>query len=208
VTRPRRDSTDRGFTLIELLVAVFITAIVIALGYGALEQSLRNRETVQANAARLAAVQAAMRAFVQDFGQLAPRPVREPLGAGHQAALVADAHQAVLTRGGFANPAGVQRSTLQRVRYVLEDGVLYREQWLVLDATLDPPPLRRVLVDGVKSFSLRFMDDGRAWRNDWPPVVAQATPGERELRWRPLAVEVTLELADWGRLVRLVEVPG
>lgn len=197
-----------GFTLIELLVAVFITAILVTLGYGALEQSLRNRETIDANAARLVAVQGAMRTFLQDFGQLAPRPVREPLGAGHQAALVGTATQAVLTRGGFANPAGVQRSTLQRVRYVLEGDVLYRDQWLVLDATLDPPPQRRVLVDGVKAFSLRFMNDGKAWQESWPPATARATPGEHEQRWRPLAVEITLELADWGRLVRLVEVPG
>ncbi|MGC4027826.1 MAG: type II secretion system minor pseudopilin GspJ [Steroidobacteraceae bacterium] len=197
-----------GFTLIELLVAVLITAILVTLGYSALEQALRNRETVQANAARLAAVQGAMRAFLQDFGQLAPRPVREPLGAGYQPALLADAHHAVLTRGGFANPAGVQRTTLQRVRYVLEEGTLYREQWPVLDALLDPPPQRRALIDGVKTFSLRFLNDGRNWQDTWPPAVLQATPGDRELRWLPQAVEVTLELEDWGRLIRLVEVAG
>ena len=31
---------------------------------------------------------------------------------------------------------------------------------------------------------------------------------DRELRWLPVAVEVTLELEDWGRLVRLIEVAG
>lgn len=200
---------NRGFTLIELLVAVLITAILSVMGYGALEQSLRNRETVQANAARLAAVQGAMRAFLQDFGQLAQRPVREPLGAaGHQPALLGEAHGATLTRGGFTNPAGVQRSTLQRVRYVLEGTTLYREQWPVLDATLDPPPKRRALVEGVKSFSLRFMNDGRNWQESWPPPLLQASVDDRELRWLPVAVEVTLELEDWGRLVRLIEVAG
>ncbi len=195
-----------GFTLIELLVAVLITAILVTLGYGALEQSLRGRETVQANAARLAAVQGAMRAFLQDFGQLAPRPVREPLGAGYQPALRVDATQVVFTRGGFTNPAGLQRSTLQRVRYVLENGTLYREQWPVLDATLDPPPRRRALIDGVKTFSLRFLSDGRNWVDSWPPTPLQSTLDERELRWLPAAVEVTLELDDWGRLMRLIEV--
>jgi hypothetical protein len=28
------------------------------------------------------------------------------------------------------------------------------------------------------------------------------------LRSRPIAVEITLETEDWGKLVRLVEIPG
>ena len=198
----------RGFTLIELIVAVLITAIIFAVGYGALDQALNNRETVREGEARLAAVQVAMRGFVQDFSQLAPRPVREPIGEGYGPALLADGAQVVFTRGGFSNPAGVQRATLQRVRYVLEEGVLYREQWPVLDATLDPPPRRRVLLEDVTAFSVRFMHDGRDWQDTWPPAAVQSGTNERELRWRPSAGEITLELADWGRLVRLIEVPG
>ena len=30
----------------------------------------------------------------------------------------------------------------------------------------------------------------------------------RYLRWRPVAVEVTLRLTDWGTITRLIEVAG
>lgn len=200
--------SPRGFTLVELMVAMLITAIVFSMGYSAVNQGLANRETVDRNAARLQALQFTIRSFVQDFAQLAPRPVREPLGEGYIPAVLAGQGQVTLTRGGWMNPAGVSRSTLQRVRYVLADGRLYREQWAVLDATLDPPPARRALIDGVRSFSVRFMNDGRNWQDTWPPPALGTTRSSRELRWRPVAVEVTVELEDWGRIVRLIEVAG
>lgn len=201
----------RGFTLIELLVALFITAIVATLGYSAINQAVDNREIVQQRQDRLIAVQATMRLFVQDFAQLAPRPVREPLGEGYQPAISSDTRSGALvslTRGGWSNPARVPRTTLQRVRYLLKDGHLRREYWTVLDATLDPPPRSRELLDRVKSVSFRYMDDSRTWRERWPPQLLTTEPTPKDLRWRPIAVEVTLELDDWGKLVRLIEVAG
>jgi general secretion pathway protein J len=206
---------EHGFTLIELVVAILIMGIVFALGYGTLNQAVGNRDIVNANAERLQALQFTMRSLVQDFSQLMPRPVRDPLGESFQPALLGQASSASLTRGGWMNPAGVQRSTLQRVRYVLEDGKLYREQWLVLDATLDPLPTRRMMMDGVRAFSLRYMSANHDWQQNWPPQVQQtqqvqpAQPNQAgALRWRPIAVEVTLETQDFGTVVRVIEVPG
>ena len=196
-----------GFTLVELMVAVLIATIVFALGYGAIDQALANRETLQRNAAALTSLQNAIRLLVQDCSQMAPRPVREPLGDGFQPALVADGQQMTFTRGGYMNPAGIQRSTLQRVRYVLEEGRLYRDQWAVLDATLDPAPARRQVLEGVTAFTIRFMNEGRNWQPTWPPPTLGSTRSDNELRWRPIAVEVTLELESWARW-RLIEVPG
>jgi general secretion pathway protein J len=193
------------------MVAVMITAVLMAMGYTALRQSLANRQLVQRNAQRLEALQFTMRSFVQDFGQLAPRPVREPLGEGQIPALLGttgDNSLVTLTRAGWMNPAGLQRSNLQRVRYSLAAGKLTREYWAVLDAGLEPLPLRRDLLDHVKSFRVRYLNDGRSWQDSWPPATLGPTRNERELRWRPIAVEITLELEDWGRITRLVEVAG
>ena len=129
----------RGFTLIELMVSVFITALLLAMGYGAVNQAFADHAALDSRQERLLAVQTAMRLFTQDFTQLAPRPVRQPLGDG----------------------------------------------WL--------------------PGSLRYMDVSFIWRDQWPP---QALPGDptANLRLRPIAVEVTLELEDWGKLVRVIEV--
>jgi len=202
---------QRGFTLIEILVAVLITAILAVMAFEAMQQALKNREVVRAHQERLRDVQYAMRSLVQDFSQLMPRPVREPLGDGFQPAVLATtttASEVIFTRGGWMNPAGLQRSTLQRVRYALRDGKLQRDYWLVLDATLDPAPRTRELLSGVSAFHVRFMNDGRAWQDTWPPAAISGTNDERWLRWRPIAVEVTLELTDWGRLTRIIEVAG
>jgi general secretion pathway protein J len=202
---------QRGFTLIEIMVAVLISAILSVMAFEAMQNALTSRERIQSNATRLRDVQFAMRSVVQDFSQLVPRPVREPLGATFQAALLGTRNTdsaVALTRGGWMNPVGGERSNFQRVRYQLRDKKLYRGYWLALDAPLDPPPQERVLLDQVKSFSVRYMAVGRNWLETWPPPTAGGAITERELRERPLAVEVTIELEDWGKLIRLVEVPG
>ena len=42
----KRSTAIAGFTLIELMVAIFITAIVLSMGYGAVNQALRDREAL------------------------------------------------------------------------------------------------------------------------------------------------------------------
>ena len=51
----------RGFTLIELLVALFITAIMFAFGYRALDEAFRSRREIDEQSKRLIAVQQALR---------------------------------------------------------------------------------------------------------------------------------------------------
>jgi general secretion pathway protein J len=112
------------------------------------------------------------------------------------------------TRGGWTNPAGIQRSELQRVSYSIEKGTLIRQYYPVLDATEAVQPIKRTLLDHVKNFSLRFMDAGHNWQNGWPPITSGAGATSALPRLRPVAVEVTIELDDWGVLVRHIEVAG
>lgn len=202
-----------GFTLIELIVAVFITAIVFAIGFGGINQAVKNRDTLQANQARVSAVQLALRLLQQDVAQVTPRPVRDVVGSGWKAALEGDGSSTStnrmlfeLTRAGWANPAGIQRTGLQRVRWMFEDGKLRREHWRVLDATQAEEPVKREVLDRVKSVKVRFMDDARQWVTAWPGVVLVPGAGTSAFRRLPRAVEVTLELDDFGEIVRTIEV--
>ncbi|HEX4267252.1 MAG TPA: type II secretion system minor pseudopilin GspJ [Steroidobacteraceae bacterium] len=77
----------RGFTLIELLVALFIAAVMFAIGYGAINQALQNRGTITRHQQNLVQLESAMQIMEQDFVQLAPRPVRDPGGNGEEACL-------------------------------------------------------------------------------------------------------------------------
>ena len=226
----------RGFTLVELLVALFITAILFAMGYSALSQALTSRKQVDEQAERLSAVQQAMRVMAQDFELLQARPVRDLLGTGYQQPLVLNqnalnglgaasssaassgavttsaAQQGLallsLTRGGWANPAGLPRSEMQRVSYLLRDDKLLRQYLPDLDTTGAVGFEERELLDKVEALSFRYMDASLTWYNTWPtPLVARLPPAEL-LRARPVAVEITLKLKDWGTLVRVIEVAG
>ena len=52
-------NTGRGFTFIEVMVAIFISAIMFAIGYGAINQALRDRDSINTSQARIAPVKRA-----------------------------------------------------------------------------------------------------------------------------------------------------
>ena len=198
----------RGFTLLEVLVAVFIFAIVGMLAMGGYNELVKQSEIVESNAGRTRAVQAAVQRMSEDFEMLEPRPIREPLGESLEPALRSDTRTetlADLTRSGWTNPAGLSRSTLQRVTYRLQDNKLQRAYWNTLDRTLTAEPTSAVLLDKVRSVGFRFMDQNQSWHDQWPPL---GYSGPDAARLRPIAVEFTIELEDWGKIVRLLEVSG
>jgi general secretion pathway protein J len=198
----------RGFTLLEVLVAMFVFAIVAVMAYGGYNQLSRQDEIVDRNASRTRAIQSTVQRMSEDFAMIEPRPVREPLGDSIDPALRADKRTETLvelTRSGWSNPAGVTRSTLQRVAYRLQDNKLERAYWNALDRTMSAEPTSAVLLDQVRTVSLRFMDQNQSWHEQWPPL---GYSGPDALRLRPIAVEITLDLEDWGKIVRLVEVSG
>jgi general secretion pathway protein J len=248
--KPR--AANSGFTLIELMVALFITAIMAALGYAILQQGLKSRVEIDQQAARLLAVQQTLRILEQDFELLQPRPVRDLLGNGYLPALyipqgslgtslstqlasssvnsgsdvIADSStlpitttalsQAglaliTLTRGGWSNPVGLHRPELQRVSYQLRAGHLFRQNLPVLDGTGTTNVIERDLLDQVDGLSFRYLDAGYNWDTTWPPPTvgnANAVANVAQMRQRPIAVEITLQLHDWGTLVCIVEIPG
>jgi general secretion pathway protein J len=110
-----------------------------------------------------------------------------------------------LTRAGWSNTAGMQRSTLQRVSYQLVNDVLKRSYLTVLDPTQSNVPVVQDLFTGVKAIQFRYLDNNQTWQSIWPP--ANLPP--QEAQWtRPVAVEIVVEFKDWGQIRRLIEVAG
>ena len=199
---------QRGFTLLEILVATVILAVMGLMAYRAVSEAQVAVTAAEGHMGRLRKTQQAVQLLVTDFRTLAPRPVRETIGDGYRAALLRDPNGinvVELSHGGWPNGAGTPRGTVQRVIYRLEEGKLIREHWTVADPTLSTPPVKRELLDHVERIEIRYMNPGREWIEQWPPFNNTQDFGLGE---RPLAVEITIVLSDYGELRRLVEVSG
>jgi general secretion pathway protein J len=206
---------SRGFTLIEVAIAMFIAAIMFAIGYGAINQALIDRDALNISQERITEIQRGMRVVAQDFAQIAARAARDTSGNGQLVpAIIADARSdsiLTFTRNGWSNPAGIQRPAEQRVRYRFIDGSLVREHWLAVDPALNTEPRQRVLLTGVKAIEIRFLDPvTRQWGDGWPKATAATGPASPAtvdtLLVRPLAIEFSVVLDDWGRVQRLFEI--
>ena len=202
-SRPR----SQGFTLLELLVAIAIFAIMAALGGISLEAVITQQAIANENYRQLKSLQRTVQILCDDLYQLQPRGVRDVLGQNYELPLIADGRGMYLlrlSRAGWRNPAGFSRGTLQRVQYRLNDGALIREYWPVLDPVLAMEPIEEVLLENVALVKFEFLDIENAqpeWEPVWPPLRIDASD------W-PKAVRFAIEIDGFGRIERLIEVPG
>jgi general secretion pathway protein J len=197
-----------GFTLLELLVAIAIFSVVGVLALSGYTQLQKQSEYAEQRLDRTRQVQRAVQTLVQDLEQVEPRAIREPIGETWLPSImlgVTTEYRLEMSRAGWSNTAGLPRPTVQRVGYRLENQELWRDHWPVLDRTLALEPVRERMLTGVTSITFRVLDASRTWVEQWPET---RTTDPAEVRRRPAAVEIIIELEDWGAIRRVVEVPG
>lgn len=196
--------TGKGFTLIELLVAMAIFGVVSALALGGLNAVVTQQSLARIQIDKLGKLQRAIRFISDDFSQLNPRYVRDVLGQSNEPPLVTDSLReniVRLSRSGWRNPVPVARGTLQRVQYRLEEEKLIRDYWLVMDYPLGMEPRSTELLENVNEVEIEYLDQASVWHTLWPPL---SQTGSTEFVY-PRAVRITLDLADWGEIVRVVD---
>ncbi len=187
---PRFDT--RGFTLIELLVALFIAALMFAMGYGTLSQAISTRGALKEKQVRLLELQTAMRMLEQDFVQLTPRPVRQPIGdEPSQPALQASASGTqssgtVTSLGGGSSTASSSQGTTSGTPPLV---ALTRAGWA------NPNGLQRPAEQRVAY----YLENGTLRREYWyvlDPTLSSTT-GRRELLKK--VKSVTIQYMDLTR---------
>lgn len=198
-----------GFTLLELLVALSVFALLAIMAYTGLQNVLDTAAHVEASAQQTARLQLVFNRLEQDFSQMIQRPVRDALG-DEQAAVQGQAQAIVFTRTGWQNPLQRRRSDLQRVAWLLQENVLYRRYWSVLDGAQESDWLEAEMLEHVEAVEFRYLDAQSDWHNEWPPPLQNTTNafatnliGDFKPKAQLKAVELTLTLQDWGELRRL-----
>lgn len=147
----------KGFTLLELLVALAIFSILGLAGYQLLRTITDSHSRLQAELEVQTELGIALAIMQRDFEQYVERPVRDEYGERlSPIALGEDDYQVQLTRGGWRNPTGRPRSTLQRVAYSVdyEQKTLNRHFWTVLDRAEDSVPITQTLLSNVEDFTV------------------------------------------------------
>lgn len=195
--------TENAFTLLELLIAMSIFSLISIMAFSGLNSVLFNKEVVDLQLQRLSNVQRTMLNLSRDIEQAADRPIRDELGStlpAFSGGQNIDSTIFELSRYGWRNPAQQPRSTLQRVAYSFEDNQLIRLYWHHLDHLQTDEPVRRVLLNNVDNVEVRYLD--KEWSDSWPPLDLQ----QGNTSAPPRAIEITLELKDWGKITRLFRV--
>lgn len=185
-----------GFTLIEVLVTLLLLAVLALLSYRSLAVVLSAREQVNAETAKWQQLAAFMTRFKQDVQLAAPYPARSnntllPAWLGSS---ITNDNEPLLEFSRFASVPGQDR--LRRVAYTHNDkGELELWLWPALDMAAASEPARYVVLSGVDSVLIEYLDAELQWQPVWPLSPQAAAI--------PRAVRLQLQLASGEVLVRI-----
>jgi general secretion pathway protein J len=191
-----------GFTLLEILVALFIFTIIAVIMTRALHTVFDSQAATEKRATRLGELQMAMLLISRDIEQMIDRPIKNA-ERSIEAPLMGATKKITFTHAGLANPLGqLQRSTLQRTSYFVDNNNLIRQTWEVLDQVPASKPSTRILLHDVTNLTFEYLDTEGQYNNRWPP------PNKPKAAVFPKAVKVSLALAHWGTISQVYLIPG
>ena len=214
-TRAFFPDKSKGFTLIELLVSMAIFSIMAGGMYLVFNNFSKVKEITDRDSKRLAELQRAFSFMHKDLSFVIPRPVTDEFDSKNPLdALTSNGDKIEFTRSGWNSPPFLarKRSELQRVSYTLEEGVLKRNYWYVLDRAQDSLSRELVLLTDVDELSFVFyfedsgsLKDSAQWPPltivGWPAIMACGFHEENDIRL-PDVVEMKIKTSDYGEISR------
>jgi general secretion pathway protein J len=162
------------------MVSLLIFAMLSAAGIALLSFSVRAQGAANDALRDVSALRRVNALLSADLAQAVPRPYRDRAGAARPAFggdAGAGGAALGLVRGGWSNPDGRPRASLQRVEYRLAADRLERVAWPHVDGAEPLPPA--VLLTGVSGLRLRYRVAG-AWADRW--TTPSPTPCRRRSR--------------------------
>lgn len=194
-----------GFTLIEILIALAVFSILATMTSSAIYEAFNTRARVTLQADRLSSLQLAIAIFNQDTQQIVARTVRGKK-MHIAAAFIGQRHYLEFTRGGHANPQGLERrSTLTRVAFLCQGSQLIRRHWDTLDGPSHQAFQDKILLEHLSQCQFAYLNKHQQILPDWMGDALQENQKESML---PAAIQFTAHVAPWGKLSLLFMIPG
>lgn len=199
-----RSLAAKGFTLIEILIALTIFAILATITSSILYYAFNTRTQVKIQANRLNQLQLAVSLIQQDSLQIIDRAVR-----GNEMRLfpvfVGQPQYVEFTRDGIANPkSALKKSALQRVALVCMEGRLLRRTWIGLDTKDRNTYKDKVLLDKLSECYFSYLNKSLQSLAEWR---SEAVTQEQIPEPFPKAIQVNLNLQDWGKMNMMFLIP-
>ena len=186
-----------GLTLVELLVACTLFVWIGSAAALILQQVHQSKVSQEKRLANLQYLQRGMARIRSDLEQIVPRIKRNEQGR-YTSPLTTSDKGVVLDfiRDGKAQIPSAASSSMERVRYLYEDGRVYRESTQALDITIKSVWNKVLVFEGAEQFSLRFYANNN-WQNSWrddeaTKAIPQAIMLSVLLKNTPLAEQVFL----------------
>lgn len=178
---------QRGFTLLEMMIALTLFAMLGLAGTQLLQGMLRSSENSRLHTESLSQLQRAFALLEQDIAQAVPPPPANAL-AEQPTPVASSQSQLHLLRRNWLNPHGIlPRTSLEPVRWAMsEEKGLQRYSENMATTYLSHQFSR------INGLSLRYWSNGQ-WRDGWFAYYTL-----------PEAIEITLTVAEYGQLVRII----
>ena len=193
-------SPQSGFTLIELLIAMAVSAVVAVLSYQSIASMVQVEQRVTEHQQDMQTLQRAIWWMEQDAIQVAPRAINDGMNGLDSALRFSSDNVLEFSRlANFMTPHS--QNGLLRVAYQLQDKVLYRLVWPVMDRVADSEPKKMPILRNVQTINWRFLDQKNQWQAIWPPL--NSDPNQTTLQALPKLFEVTLVLQNGEKIQRL-----
>lgn len=183
---PRAGPRIEGFTLVEIMVAISVFAIISVASYASINGVLNARDVIEEKQARLLSLQRVHSLLKNDFRYAVKRAIRDEFGDLQNPMLIENGDNLLSLTTLY--PDQNNQGKLSRVEWTLQDNILWRNEYLVLDRSVEAKKNARSVMENIEEVTIYhyvFEDDRVQRKTNWDD--------EDSL---PLAIEIEVSLQD------------